>query len=161
VNPASNAAVNLASRSPDQEPEPTHLLIEIHQQVARRWATQWVDRLAAAHHAGRLQIELIRLSHCPLLVIDEVGYIPLEPEAANLFFQLVSARYETRLTDRHLEQPFGRRGDSRLGWGVESELILSACRRTDHMRHFQTQSSGTAALIGGRHPPLLSGRWQQ
>jgi DNA replication protein DnaC len=30
----------------------------------------------------------------PLLVIDEVGYIPFEPGAANLFFQLVSARYE-------------------------------------------------------------------
>ena len=30
----------------------------------------------------------------PLLVIDEVGYIPLEPEAANLFLQLVSGRYE-------------------------------------------------------------------
>jgi len=30
----------------------------------------------------------------PLLVVDEVGYIPFEPEAANLFFQLVSSRYE-------------------------------------------------------------------
>ena len=30
----------------------------------------------------------------PLLVINQVGYIPFEPEAANLFFQLVSARYE-------------------------------------------------------------------
>jgi DNA replication protein DnaC len=26
-------------------------------------------------------------------VINEVGYIPFEPEAANLFFQLVSSRY--------------------------------------------------------------------
>jgi hypothetical protein len=29
-----------------------------------------------------------------LLVIDDVAYIPFEPEAANLFFQLVSSRYE-------------------------------------------------------------------
>src|SRR5580704_7556639 len=28
------------------------------------------------------------------LLVDEVGYIPSEPEAANLFFQLVSGRYE-------------------------------------------------------------------
>jgi DNA replication protein DnaC len=28
------------------------------------------------------------------LIIDEVGYIPFEAEAANLFFQLVAARYE-------------------------------------------------------------------
>ena len=53
-------------------------------------ATRWVARLADAHHAGRLQQELVRLGRYPLLVIDEVGYIPFEPEAANLFFQLVS-----------------------------------------------------------------------
>jgi len=54
-------------------------------------ASQWVARLAEAHHAGRLQPELVRLGRYPLLVIDEVGYIPFEPEAANLFFQLVSS----------------------------------------------------------------------
>jgi hypothetical protein len=57
-------------------------------------ASQWVDRLAEAHHAGKLQDELRRLVRYPVLVIDEVGYIPFEPEAANLFFQLVSSRYE-------------------------------------------------------------------
>ena len=55
-------------------------------------ASQWVDRLAEAHHNRRLKTELTRLSRYPLLVIDEVGYIPFEPEAANLFFQLVSSR---------------------------------------------------------------------
>ena len=57
-------------------------------------ASQWVARLAEAHHAGQLQHELVRLARYPLLVIDEVGYIPFEPEAANLFFQLVSSCYE-------------------------------------------------------------------
>jgi len=57
-------------------------------------ASQWVDRLAEAHHADRLKDELRRLARSPVLVIDEVGYIPFEPEAANLFFQLVSSRYE-------------------------------------------------------------------
>jgi DNA replication protein DnaC len=33
-------------------------------------AAQWVDRLAEAHHAGRLQTELIRLGRYPLLIID-------------------------------------------------------------------------------------------
>ncbi|TDO56669.1 IstB-like ATP binding protein [Kribbella sp. VKM Ac-2571] len=53
-------------------------------------AAEWVDRLAEAHSAGRLQDELRRLGRYPLLVIDEVGYLPFEHEAANLFFQLVS-----------------------------------------------------------------------
>lgn len=57
-------------------------------------AADWVNVLAQAHHAGKLQSELVRLGRYPLLVIDEVGYIPFEPEAANLFFQLVSSRYE-------------------------------------------------------------------
>jgi DNA replication protein DnaC len=57
-------------------------------------ASQWVARLAEAHHAGTLQHELVRLGRYPLIVVDEVGYIPFEPEAANLFFQLVSSRYE-------------------------------------------------------------------
>ena len=57
-------------------------------------AAEWVARLAEAHHAGRIHAELTRLGRYPLLVIDEVGYIPFEPEAANLFFQLVSSRYE-------------------------------------------------------------------
>ena len=67
-------------------------------------AAEWVARLAEAHHAGRLQQELIRLGRYPLLVVDEVGYIPFEPEAANLFFQLVSSRYERAQPDRHLQQ---------------------------------------------------------
>jgi len=36
-------------------------------------ATQWVDRLAAAHTAGKLQAELARLARYPLLVIDLSG----------------------------------------------------------------------------------------
>jgi len=54
--------------------------------VAFATAAQWVDRLAEVHAGGRLHAELTRLGRYPLLVIDEVGYIPFEAEAANLFF---------------------------------------------------------------------------
>jgi DNA replication protein DnaC len=74
-------------------------------------ASQWVDRLAAAHHGGTLQAELARLARYPLLVIDEVGYIPFEPEAANLFFQLVSSRYERASLIVTSNKPFGRWGE--------------------------------------------------
>ena len=75
-------------------------------------AAQWVARLAEAHHAGRLQAELTRLGRYPLLVINEVGYIPFEPEAANLFFQLVSARYERASLIVTSNKPFGRWGET-------------------------------------------------
>jgi DNA replication protein DnaC len=74
-------------------------------------ASQWVDRLAAAHHGGTLQAELVRLARYPLLVVDEVGYIPFEPEAANLFFQLVSSRYERASLIVTSNKPFGRWGE--------------------------------------------------
>jgi DNA replication protein DnaC len=74
-------------------------------------ASQWVDKLADAHSSGRLQTELLRLSRYPLLVVDEVGYIPFEPEAANLFFQLVSSRYERASLIVTSNKPFGRWGE--------------------------------------------------
>jgi DNA replication protein DnaC len=74
-------------------------------------AAEWVDRLGIAHSAGRLHDELRRLGRYPLLVIDEVGYIPFEAEAANLFFQLISARYERASVIVTSNKPFGRWGE--------------------------------------------------
>jgi DNA replication protein DnaC len=74
-------------------------------------AAQWVARLAEAHAVGRLQGELLRLARNPLLVIDEVGYIPFEADAANLFFQLVSSRYERASVIVTSNKPFGRWGE--------------------------------------------------
>jgi DNA replication protein DnaC len=79
--------------------------------VAFATAAQWVARLADVHHAGRLQEELVKLGRIPLLIVDEVGYIPFEAEAANLFFQLVSNRYERASLIVTSNKPFGRWGE--------------------------------------------------
>jgi DNA replication protein DnaC len=79
--------------------------------VAFATAAQWVDRLADAHHTGRLQSELAKLGRYPLILIDEVGYIPFEAEAANLFFQLISNRYERASVIVTSNKPFGRWGE--------------------------------------------------
>lgn len=58
-------------------------------------AAGWVNRLTDAHqHHGGLDKELKRLRRYKLLIIDELGYIPFDADAANLFFQLVASRYE-------------------------------------------------------------------
>ena len=62
--------------------------------VAFKTATEWVAMLADAQRQGRLDDELDRLQRVPLLIVDEVGYIPFDPQAANLMFMLVSRRYE-------------------------------------------------------------------
>jgi len=79
--------------------------------VAFATASQWVDRLATARHTGQLQEELVKLGRYPLIVIDEVGYIPFEAEAANLFFQLIANRYERASVIVTSNKPFGRWGE--------------------------------------------------
>ncbi len=53
-----------------------------------------VAGLAKAHSEGRLEERLIFFAKPKLLIVDELGYLPFEPNAAHLFFQLVSRRYE-------------------------------------------------------------------
>lgn len=62
--------------------------------VAFATAQQWIDRLEAAQHSNSLDSELKRLERYGLLVVDEIGYLPLERQAANLLFALVARRYE-------------------------------------------------------------------
>ena len=55
--------------------------------------------------------EAIRAVNRPVLIIvDEVGYLPFEQDAANLFFQLVSSRYEHASLILTSNLPFS-------GWG--------------------------------------------
>ena len=53
-----------------------------------------IATLTRAHTEGRLEERLKLLVQPKLLIIDEIGYLPLDRLAANLFFQLVSRRYE-------------------------------------------------------------------
>ena len=46
-----------------------------------------------------------------MLVVDEVGYIPFDPEAANLMFSLVSARYERASIIVTSNKPFSAWGE--------------------------------------------------
>lgn len=57
-------------------------------------ATGLVTQLARAHAEGRLEEKLVHFTKPRLLVVDELGYLPFEANAAHLFFQLVSRRYE-------------------------------------------------------------------
>lgn len=57
-------------------------------------ATALIAQLVTAHAAGRLDERLAHYSKPKLLIIDELGYLPVEPDAAHVLFQLVSRRYE-------------------------------------------------------------------
>jgi DNA replication protein DnaC len=81
------------------------------QRVAFATATEWVAKLGEAKRQGNLEAELRRLGFIPLLVVDEVGYIPFDPEAANLMFSLVSARYERASMIVTSNKPFSAWGE--------------------------------------------------
>ena len=79
----------------------THLAVAIGRQailagytVLFVQAPTLVAQLAKAHSEGRLEDRLTHFGKPKLLIIDELGYLPFEPNAAHLFFQLVSRRYE-------------------------------------------------------------------
>ena len=55
-------------------------------------------RLKRAESENRLVQRLKSFTRQKLLIIDEIGYISLDKEDANLFFQLISRRHEQRLT---------------------------------------------------------------
>jgi DNA replication protein DnaC len=53
-----------------------------------------VASLAKAERDGQLRERIRYLCRSALLVVDEIGYLPITPGGGNLFFQLVNARYE-------------------------------------------------------------------
>lgn len=58
-------------------------------------AVDIVNTLAAAQNAGRLAKEIRKYTRPQLLVVDEVGYLPIDKHGADLLFQVISQRYET------------------------------------------------------------------
>jgi DNA replication protein DnaC len=79
--------------------------------VLFKTATEWVALLADAQRQGHLDQELDKLARIPLLVVDEVGYIPFDPQAANLMFMLVSRRYERASLIVTSNKPFSAWGE--------------------------------------------------
>ena len=53
-----------------------------------------IETLVKAEREGRLAEKLSFYTRASLLIVDEIGYLPITTGGANLFFQLVNARYE-------------------------------------------------------------------
>ena len=57
-----------------------------------------IESLVDAKAAGQLSRRLRVLTHPALLVVDEIGYLPVSQDGAVLFFQLINARHERAAT---------------------------------------------------------------
>ena len=71
---------------------------------------QLITKLNKAHKENRLDKQLQHFSQYKLLIIDEIGYLPIDQQGVNLFFQLISKRYENKSTIITTNMPFSSWG---------------------------------------------------
>ena len=87
-----------------------------------------INTLSAAQLKGTLKAELRRYTTPSLLVLDEVGYLPIDQHGADLLFQVISARYErgsiVLTTNKAFKQwPAIFNGDSTITSAVLDRLL--------------------------------------
>lgn len=61
-------------------------------------ASVLIEQLKDAYQTGQLDKYLKKLARPGVLIIDEIGYLPFDAQAAYCFFQVISRRYEERST---------------------------------------------------------------
>jgi DNA replication protein DnaC len=125
--------------------------------VAFATAQQWIDRLEGAQHRNALDAELKRLERYSLLVVDEIGYLPLERQAANLLFALVARRYERGsiiVTSNRGFEAWGEiLGDAMVAAALIDRLIHHAHIITLKGKSYRLRERGTAAAPAAEIQP--------
>jgi DNA replication protein DnaC len=80
-------------------------------------AQKLIEELSIAERDGSIMEKLLAYSRLHLLVIDELGYMPISRQQANLLFRLISIRYErgsTILTSNYAFEEWGRIFDDQV-----------------------------------------------
>jgi DNA replication protein DnaC len=116
-------------------------------------ATTLLTTLARAHAEGRLEDRLAFYAKPKLLIVDELGYLPFAPDAAHLFFQLVSKRYERGSLMITSNRSVGEWG-SVFGDPVVATAILD---RLLHHSHVVTIRGDSYRLREKRRSGLIKG----
>lgn len=101
--------------------------------------THLIEDLRKAYEENRLDKRLRVYVRPRILVIDEVGYLPLDNLAANLFFQVVSARYERGSILLTSNKSFGEWGEL-LGDPILATAVLDRLLHHSHVINIRGQS---------------------
>ncbi len=86
-------------------------------------AVKLVQTLKRDYDLKRLEYRIKTYSRFRLMIVDEIGYLPLTREESNLFFQFVSSRYEKRSTVYTSNKSFSDWGEI-LGDQVMASAVL-------------------------------------
>lgn len=95
-------------------------------------AADLIARLLKAHTDGRLEERIRVFINCTLLIIDEIGYLPLDQHASSLFFQVVCRRYEKGSIILTSNKSYGQWGEIFGGDSVIASAML------DRLLHHST-----------------------
>ncbi|MDR0899097.1 MAG: IS21-like element helper ATPase IstB [Lactobacillaceae bacterium] len=87
-----------------------------------------ITTLDKAYHKGSLPLVMKRFINIKLLIIDEIGYVPITETQADWFYQLMSARYETHSTIITTNLPFS-------SWGKIFNNEIAAGAIVDRLIH--------------------------
>ena len=98
-----------------------------------------IESLEQARAAGQLARRLRVLSHPALLVVDEIGYLPVNRDGAVLFFQLINARYEHASTVLTSNKGFEDWGDI-LGDEVMAAALIDRLMHHCHVVNIRGNS---------------------
>ena len=116
----------------------THLATAIGMEAAqKRYITYFISchdliaQLCLAYRENRLESRLRHYSKYKLLIIDEIGYLPIDKLGANLFFQLIARRYEKNSIIITTNQPFSK-------WAEVFDDSVIAAAILDRLLHHST-----------------------
>jgi DNA replication protein DnaC len=119
-------------------------------------ATALIAQLAKAHAEGRLADQLAFYAKPKLLVIDELGYLPLERASAHVFFQLVTRRYERGSILLTTNQPVTEWGhvfgDEMIAAAVLDRLLHHSHTLVIHGESYRLKQQKKTGLLAPRRP---------
>jgi DNA replication protein DnaC len=119
-------------------------------------ATALIAQLSKAHAEGRLPDQLGFYAKPKLLVIDELGYLPLERASAHVFFQLVTRRYERGSILLTTNQPVTEWGhvfgDEMIAAAVLDRLLHHSHTLVIHGESYRLKQQKKAGLLAPRKP---------
>ena len=93
-----------------------------------------IQKLQSAYEKGTLERVLKRYANYELLIIDEIGYLPIAKQEASLLFQLIRLRHEVHSTILTTNIPFSKWGDVFQDSAVTAAILD---RLIHHSRVFQ------------------------
>ena len=125
----------------------THLAIAIGMLACQRMipvrfftASSLVMRLRKAKDENRLDAELRTIGRAGLVIIDELGYLPIDIDGARLLFQVIADSYETRSVIFTSNLESGRWGDA-FGDGDMAAAVIDRIVHHGRIIRFHGESS--------------------